>query len=152
MSVPEVKINSFYQNLFFHVMAMKTAFFFRLVFPPPSAGPEIFAFADGPCAWGAANTWETLVVQGIVRYVMLFDVILYFVQCPVIKRVKFHQAILLVPFYIAHKLAVGRLIGADTGYPAVITLQGAFQRFNFAYVAAFFTVLNRFIKAVGAFF
>src|SRR4051812_7372623 len=99
---------------------MQTAFFFRLIFPPPAAGPKVFTFLYRPCARHTANAWEAPVMQGIVRYIILFNIGLYLVKRPIKNRVELHQLVYLIPFCILHKLAIGRLLCTYTGYPAFI--------------------------------
>src|SRR5688572_16564336 len=45
-----------------HHRHMQPALFLTLVFPPPSAGPEIFAGADSSCTWCAADAQEALIM------------------------------------------------------------------------------------------
>ena len=54
--------------------SVQTAFFFTLVFPPPSSSPKIFACLYCSGTWGTSYTRETLIVQGIVNNVVFFNV------------------------------------------------------------------------------
>src|SRR5690606_25756945 len=51
---------------------VQSTFFLALVFPPPAARAEVLPLSHCPCAGRTAYTGESFVVQGVVRYVMLF--------------------------------------------------------------------------------
>jgi len=131
-----------------HVQA---AFFFGGVFPPPAAGAKILAGADGPGAWRTADADKALVVQRIVGNVVLPYVVPDLLERPVEQRVKLDQLVRRIPFKRLHVEAVGRLLSANAGDPDFLPFQGAAERLNFAYLAAFLAVLHRVIKTVGAF-
>lgn len=70
-------------------MDMQTAFLFAVIFPPPSAGPEIFASPDGPGTGFAANTDKTFIMEAVVGNIMLVDKSPGLFCCPVKDRMEF---------------------------------------------------------------
>jgi len=72
-------------------MYMQTAFFFAIVFPPPTAGSEIFTGLDGSCTWRTTNTHKSSVMQYIVRYIIFINVSFHFFCGPVQYRVVFYD-------------------------------------------------------------
>ena len=52
---------------------MQAAFFFAGIFPPPAAGSEVFAWLNRSGTWGTANTYKTLLVQGVGWNMMLLN-------------------------------------------------------------------------------
>src|SRR5687768_2608462 len=52
-----------FRSCCFNFSSVETAFFFGIVFPPPTAGTKVFAFADGTCTRLAAYAHKAAVVQ-----------------------------------------------------------------------------------------
>ena len=131
---------------------MQSAFLFGGIFPPPAACAKILAGLYRAGTGRAADADKTLVVQSVVRDVVLPDVCAHLVKSPVEERVKFEELVACVPFQGRHVLAVGRLFGADTRDPELLSLQCATEGFHFSDMAARFAVFNRIVEGIGAFF
>ena len=71
------------------ISEVQPAFFVFWTLPPPSSGSLVFPRLDCPRAAGATNTYETLVVQGVVRDIVLFHEIPDVLLCPIPKGIEF---------------------------------------------------------------
>jgi len=58
-------------------------------FPPPAAGADILTGLDRTRAGCAADAWKSLVVKGVVRYVVGMDVFPNLRLAPIGERVEF---------------------------------------------------------------
>ena len=74
-------------------LLMQAAFFVGGVFPPPSAGANVFAETDGTGARLATNAGKTGIVQFVVRHCMAADIIPDLCFRPVNERIQFQQTI-----------------------------------------------------------
>jgi len=108
------------------------------VFPPPAAGADVFAQADGAGAGGAADAGVELVVQGVVGDLVLADVGPDFLFAPVGQGVEFFQAMGGVETAHRERFASGGLLGAHAGDPGFFPREGPLQGFHFAYLATGF--------------
>src|SRR5690606_4855095 len=59
---------------------------------------------------------------------------------------EFDEVVTRIPFDLGHALPVIGLRSPDARYPASCAVQGTLKGFNLADAAAFFPVLNRFVK------
>src|SRR5690242_5091172 len=88
------------------LMYMKSAFLFRIVFPPPATCTKIFTRLDRSCAWRTSNAYKSPVVQNVVGNIIFIDIILYLLCCPVQQRMIFNDLVAFVPFHLLHIVAV----------------------------------------------
>src|SRR5580658_4669270 len=91
---------------------VQAAFFFTVVFPPPSSGPEVLAGMDGAGAGGAADAHESLIVQGVIRNIVFVDIGPDSSGIPVQERVVFDDPVSLVPFHDGMILSFRGMFGA----------------------------------------
>src|SRR5262245_36405478 len=76
-----------------------------LALPPPAAGARVLAGGDGPRAGRAADRAVALLVQRMEGHLALAEVVPNLFLAPVGERVKFAQAVRLVPFLDADRRA-----------------------------------------------
>jgi hypothetical protein len=86
---------------------MQTTFFFCCVFPPPAAGPEIFAGANGAGTWCATDTYKTAVVQNVIRNIIFVDVFFYLFSSSVKDGSVLDYLVGFVPLNNAEIIAIG---------------------------------------------
>ena len=122
------------------------------IFPPPTAGADVFAFFDGTGAGLTAYREESFVVETVVGNVVGFYKILNVVLTPINQGIEFDDVVILVVLNKLHIFARYRLRAAETRNPHFQTLQGTFQRFNFADLTTEVAFLYRLIKKVDAVF
>jgi hypothetical protein len=96
---------------------VQAAFFFTVVFPPPSSGPEVLAGTDGTGAGGAADADESLIVQRVIGNIVPVDVIPDPGGIPVQERVVFDDPVDLVPFENGMILSFRGMFRAKSGNP-----------------------------------
>ena len=99
---------------------MQPALLFRGILPPPAAGPEVFAGADGTCAGSTADADKTFVVEGVVGDVVFLDKIFGLLKRPIENGMEFGEAEAAVPFNVIHVQAIRRLFRADAGDPNLL--------------------------------
>ena len=78
---------------------MKAALFLKFVLPPPPSGPNILAGFDGPGTGFTSNTWETPVMQQVIRDIVLLYIIPYILDGPPDQRIDLHQAVVGIPLH-----------------------------------------------------
>ncbi len=86
---------------------MQTTFFFCCVFPPPTAGPEIFAGTYGTCTRSATDAYKSAVVQNVIRNIIIVDVFFYLFSCPVEDGIVLDYLVGFVPLNNAEITAIG---------------------------------------------
>src|SRR5262245_16437435 len=69
---------------------VQAALFLRRLLPPPATGARVLAGAHRARARGAADRWETTVVQGVVGDVVALDMVPDLFLGPVGERIDFH--------------------------------------------------------------
>ena len=77
---------------------METAFFFTIVFPPPSSRTEILTGPHRPGTGRTADAHKSFIMQGIVGDIVLIDIIPDYCGIPMQQRVVFDHLVDAVPF------------------------------------------------------
>src|SRR6476660_4717819 len=110
---------------------MQSALFFICIFPPPSAGTEIFAWPDGTCAWRTTNTYKAAVMERVIGNIVFVYIVFYLLGGPMKDGVVLDHLVHFVP--LKHcEVAAGRgMFGAQTGDPHRVTSQRPLQRLHF---------------------
>src|SRR5574343_1135838 len=123
---------------------VQTAFLGGFVLPPPAAGAELLAQADGARAGRAADAGEELVVQRVVVHLVVGDVVPHIAPGPVGQRVELVQTLAgHFAFVVQRHLGAGvGLLLAQTGDPGRFAGQRARQRLHLADAAALFAQVD----------
>src|SRR3990167_7412711 len=119
---------------------VQAAFLGALLLPPPAAGAEVFADADGAGAGLAADAGEELVVQGSQPMLVLGNEMPYVAPGPFDDGADLHAARFLHD--VGHFGAGVGLLAPQTGDPAVLAGEGASERFHLSDVAALLAQLD----------
>lgn len=117
-------------------MHVEATFFFVCIFPPPSSGAKVFAGSDGACTGCAADADKAFVVQRIIRYVELFDVVACLLGGPVEQGVEFDHLIGFVPFNGRQVFSGRGMFCTEAGDPYFVTCEGALEGLYFSDEAA----------------
>src|SRR6185312_12733961 len=121
-----------------------------LVLPPPAPGARVFARLHGTGARRAADRDEAAGMQRIDRDIVGGDVGGQLLRGPVGDGIDLDQGMRLVPRGERNVGAVGRMLAADAGDPALRAFQLTVERAHFPDLAARVAVLDRLAKAKHA--
>lgn len=127
---------------------VQPAFFFAVVFPPPSSGPEVFPWPDCSGAGRTTDAHEAFIMKRVIGDMVGGDKFFQLRSVPGKQGVEFDDGIRFIPFHGCHILPVGRMFGADAGDPDFISLECSLERFHFSQVAAKFAVVDRLVETV----
>ena len=130
---------------------MQAALLFTVVFPPPATGAKIFPRPDRPGTGRTTDAHEAFIVERIIGNILLVDIGTHLLAIPVKERVIFEDPIGLIPLDDLMVATFGRMFGAQTGDPNLLSVQRTFQRFYLTDMATFFSIPHGFIESVGAF-
>ena len=99
---------------------MQATLFMVGFFPPPATGADVFAFFDGACAGGAADTRIVLFVERIDGDFVLCDVVFHLFERPVGDRVDLDEGRAVGIFTNFGDVGAGDdLVPANPGDPRV---------------------------------
>src|SRR5688500_17060391 len=104
--------------------------------PRPATGTGLFACRYRAGAVGAANTGIALIVQRIIRQIVGMDIGPKHFFGPGGEGGNLDIAMPPILADDGGLTACGGLVAADSGEPRIVIFEGAFQRRNFALVAA----------------
>ena len=129
---------------------MQSAFAVFGVFPPPTAGADILAWSDGACTGLASYAGKPFVVQFVVWHGVFLYIIPHLFFCPIDERIEFYQSVEGVGFYHLHVVSGDGLLSSQSANPYLQSFESAFQRFEFAVLAAQMSFLYAFVEEVHA--
>ena len=110
---------------------MDAALLFVFVLPPPAAGPRVLTRLHSAGARRAADRDEAAGMQRVDRDVVGGDVGGQLLRSPVGDRIDLDQGMRLGPRGERDMRAVGRVLAANAGDPALRAFQLAVERANF---------------------
>lgn len=131
---------------------MQSAFAMIGIFPPPSPRSDILAGLHGACAGLTANAGVALVVELVIGYAMLMDIVPHLLLSPLDERIYLDKSVHVVPFHEVHVLTGHALLTSQSAHPHVESLHSPMQRFQLADLTTAMAALYRVIEKVDAFF
>lgn len=131
---------------------MQSAFSVVGVFPPPSSRSDILARLHGACAGLAANAGVSLIVELVIGYAMLMDIVPHLLLSPLDERIHLDKSVHVVPFHEVHVLTSHALLSSQPAHPYVESLHSPMQWFQLADLTTAMAALYRVIEKVDAFF
>src|ERR1700722_14518499 len=104
---------------------MQPAFFFAVVFPPPSACAEVLPRSDRASAGRTSDAYKAFIMKRIIGNIEFVDVFSNGFRIPMQERIVLKDPIAFIPFDELVVPALGRLFCAQSRHPNRLALQGA---------------------------